>query len=825
MRISLRWLAELVDYELPAPQLAKRLNDAGLETATIDVYGSPASAQGVALPPDHLSWDGITVGEVIEVKKHPNADRLRIAIVDCGHGPQQSVTGAPNIAVGSSGQRVAVAGAGARVVNAYSDQPAPTKVRPAKLRGEPSEIVLCSERELDISTEHEGIVLLDADAPVGAPLSEVWGDVVLEVEITPNLSRCLNMVGIAREVAALAGGTLNVQPPRWQAEGAPIENQIQVEVEDPQQCARYACALIKGIRLGPSPFWMRYRLTLAGMRPINNVVDITNYVMLEWGQPLHAFDYRALRPQAGADVPTIRVRNARAGEALTTLDGAERTLDPEMLLIADGVGPIALAGGMGGLDTEVGEHTVDILLESANFNAVNNRRTAQKLKLFSEASSRFSKGLPPELAEHGLKRAAEFMRTLAGGTIAKGVAERYPLKPTTTVIQMHPSEPNRLLGTSLSTTEVVALLLPLGFGCEVRGERIEVTVPSHRLDVKLPADLVEEVARMVGYDKLPTRLLQAALPTQRANPALQGKLRVKHALTQLGLSEVINYTLTDAKTVQRFERSEVDPNRFVQLKNTLSSERSLMRRALLPGLLETAALNRRYQERVALFEIGRVFWNQGDPLPEERSRVGLVLSGQRSQSAWLTQQGTFDFFDLKGVVEGLLQRLHVEAQTTKGTHPSFHPGRCAELRSGDDVLGTYGELHPRVAEAFGLEGRVCAAEFELELLLECVPEKPDYAPPPRFPAVSQDVALVVDAHLPHAKIEALILELGKPLLRRVALFDLYTGDPIPEGKRSLAYALTYQASDRTLTDEEVATLHERVQAGLQEHLGADIRGL
>jgi len=830
MKISLKWLKELVDYEMPAPALAKRLNGAGLEVAGIHVYGNPTLANGLTLPTGHLSWDNIIVGQVLEVKAHPNADRLRIASVDYGQGPMQSVTGAPNIAVGSSGQRVAVATQGAQIANAYGDEPspAPVKVKPAKLRGERSEIVLCSDRELGISENHEGILLLDPDAPLGMPLSEVLGDVVLEVEITPNLARCLNMVGVAREVAALAGGKLKIQEPTWQDTGNPIEGQVKIEIEDPARCSRYTAALIQGIRIKPSPYWMKHRLTLAGMRPINNVVDITNYAMLEWGQPLHAFDHRTLQPRAGEKTPYILVRKAKPGETLRTLDGVERALDPDMLLITDGRGPIALAGVMGGAQTEVSERTMDILLESANFDYAGNRRTSQRLKLFSEASGRFSKGLPSQLTEHGLKRAAELMRQLAGGTITRGFVDVYPQKPKQAVVRLPAAEPARLLGVDLTMDQATRLLEPMGYTCRPEADALSVEVPYYRLDVSRPADLVEDIARMLDYDKLPTRLLRDALPPQQGHRPLELKLRTKAILAQLGLQEVINYTLTNPKAVQQFDplRRAVNPADYLELANTLSSERTILRQSLLPTMLETLQRNARAQGRVSVFEVGHVYLPKGEPLPKEPSHLGILMWGLREDVSWLQQQGQLEFFDLKGIIEKLVAGLGIQgAQHCPNHHPSFHPGRCASLQMGADDIGVYGELHPQVAAAFDVQGRVCAAEFNLDLLLTHVPAAQAYTPLPRFPAVMQDIALILDRQVPSDQVQALILELGQPLLTRAHLFDVYTGEHVPAGKRSLAYALTYQAPDRTLTDEEVSQLHRKIQQGLQEKLGAEIRGL
>ncbi len=829
MKLPLSWLHDYVTLEMNAKELGELLTYAGLEVESTRVHGRPALSRGLELDADHLDWDGIVVGELVEVRPHPNADRLLIAIVDYGEGPKQSVTGAPNLKVGDRGLRVAAAAAGAQIVNAYSNDPARVKVKPAKLRGERSEVVLCSEKELGLSDDHKGILLLDADAPVGTPLSEVLGDVVFEFDLTPNLARCMNVVGVARETAALCGARFAAEAPDWTAEGPPIEGKVEVEIDDPELCARYTAAAIRGVEIGRAPHWMRHRLTLAGMRPINTIVDVTNYAMLEWGQPLHAFDYAKLRPRPGGSGPYIRVRRAESGETLTTLDEQERALDPDMLLITDGEGPIALAGVMGGLESEVGPHTADILLESAHFAPANNRRTAQRLKLFSEAGARFSRGLPPELAQHGLKRAAELMRTWAGGTIDTGFVDAYPRKPKPTVVSLPAGEPERLLGVRLAPEEIAEHLRPLGFECAVGDGSIEVTAPYYRLDVERPADLVEEVARMVGYDRLPVRLLADVLPPQRRNRDEEGTKRVRRALVQLGLSEAIHYTLTHPSVPARLapDGQPEAPEAFVQLANPLSQERSVMRRALLPGLLECAAANSRFQARVALFELGRVYLPaEGEPLPEEPVRLGLVLWGRREQASWLAEEETVDFFDLKGAVEGLLRALGLtDGRFERDEHPTFHPGRCARLALDGTAVGHFGELHPRAAEAFELEGRVCAAEFELAPLLAGMRDHGAYRPLPRFPAVEQDLALIVSEDVPAREIEGRIRDLGAPLLSELALFDVYTGAPVPEGKRSLAFSLRYQAPDRTLTDEEVQRVHGKIVEGLQSAFDAQVRGV
>jgi phenylalanyl-tRNA synthetase beta chain len=477
----------------------------------------------------------------------------------------------------------------------------------------------------------------------------------------------------------------------------------------------------------------------------------------------------------------------------------------------------------------VSDKTQDVLLEAAHWHNINNRRTAQKLKLFSEASARFSKGLPPEFTELGLKRGADLMRQYGGGTISKGFVDVYPKKSEPVLVELPVNESTRLLGVELSADDVVALLKPLDFECEIQGDIIHVKVPYYRLDVRRPADLVEEVARMYNYDKIPNRLLEDALPPQFDNPNHRGKLRVKRLLNQMGLQEVLNYTLTNPKTVQNFDpkRSEVEPKNYVELENTLSSDRSIMRQTMLPTMLETAEQNWRFQDRVTMFEIGRVFHPvAGEVLPNEPTHLGIVMFGQRHEVSWVPHEGDLDFFDLKGAIEGVLNGLYITSFETKpGQHSSFNPGRCAELFIGENSIGIFGELHPRVAEAFDLEGRICAAELNLDALLKHVADIPTYTPPPRFPSIVQDVALVVDQAVPNIEIETLIHDMGQPLLNAIRLFDVYTGEHVAEGKRSLAYSITYQAEDRTLTDEDVTQVHEKIQQGLKDKLNAEIRGL
>jgi phenylalanyl-tRNA synthetase beta chain len=820
MRVPLSWLKEYVDIALPLPELAERITLAGLEVEDVVQIGA--------------EWDRdkIVVGEIVEVRPHPNADRLTIAVVDHGADePEAVVTGAANIEVGDRGQKVAFARAGARLIDGYSDEKRYLTLKPTKIRGVRSAGMVCSEKELGLSDEHEGILILHDDAPVGVPLQDYLGDTVLDIELTPNLGRCLSIIGVAREVAALTGQPLRVTEPTMKAEGPPVDPQIDLQIDDPDLCSRYSATLVKGVKIGPSPRWMQQRLRLAGMRPINNIVDITNYVMLEWGQPLHAFDYDKLRGRDKGGPPVIIVRRAQPGERLTTLDGVERQLEQDMLLITDGGGAIAIAGVMGGLESEIGESTTNVLLESANFNNLNNRRTSELLKLPSEASLRFGRGLPPETTVIAARRASEFMRSLAGGTIAEGIADAYPVQSVTKVIDLAPTEVERLLGITLSRERIVQILESLGFACEP-GEGsapIRVTVPYYRLDVEIAADLVEEVARIYGYDKIPDTLLRDELPPQRRNEPLEAERLVRDLLVGSGLSEVITYSLTNLDSVAKLKPGpeELNPANYIRVANPLSSEREYMRRTLMNSLLETLRDNLRFLDRVAIFEIARVYLPQPDQqLPDEPRRLCIAMSGPRHHTHWTgAGAGQLDFYDLKGIVEMLLDRLRITGyRFAPMVHATFQQGRAAKLSIDDTTIGVIGEVDPSVRESFDLPvQRVCLLELDLEALLAEAPSLYYYQPVSRFPAATRDLALIVDEGLPAVQVRDAIVEAGGSLLHSVELFDVYRGEPIPAGKKSLAYTIAFQAMDRTLTDEEVNQLQTKMQKKLQNVFGAQLR--
>ncbi|HZV04034.1 MAG TPA: phenylalanine--tRNA ligase subunit beta [Gemmataceae bacterium] len=850
MKVPLKWLAEYVPLTIPVAELVERLTLAGLEVSGVRLIGVPAP-EGLRVKSAETGpvWpaDKIVAARVQKVEPHPDPAvvNLKLPTVEYGQGrTKQLVTGAPNLKIGDSGQTVILALAGSVLFShhAKGSEKVLQELKPAKIRGIPSDAMVCSAFELGIDDDKEaGIIRLDEEIAPGTPAVDFMGDIVLELEITPNMARCLSVIGVAREVAALTGQNLRLPPHQPKAEGSAIEGQVRVSIEDPSLCARYAAMLLKDVGIGPSPEWMQRRLSHAGMRPISNIVDITNYVLLEWGQPLHAFDYDKLRQRAGGKAPHIIVRPARAGETLATLDEGNKAtplkLTPEMLIIADEAGPIALAGVKGGADTMVTESTRNVLLESANFDFLCIRRTMKMLNLPSEASVRFSKGIHPETVKPAAERAAELMRQYGGATVCRGIVDVYPRPFPPKVVDLKMSEVRRILGMDMPRSECVRILRELEFQVEEIGaDALRATVPPHRIDVEEgAADVIEDLVRLYGYDKLPATLLADQLPPQRTNQPLVFEERVRDRLVALGLQEVITYALT----TEEHERPLAElgaltqprsPDEYVRLQNPISSEREVMRHSLLAGVLDVAAANLQHTVDVRLFEIGSVYLPRPDKkLPDEPRRLAIVLCGVRQEEYWGDVPGTplqpLDLFDGKGILEALLADLHVANVAYRPMKTSaLHPGRAAELVVGERMIGCFGELHPKVAEAFNLGGRaVLVGEIDLEALRGVLPARHLYQPVPRFPAALRDLAVIVEESMPAERVAGEIRAAGGALLLEVRLFDLYRGESIPAGHKSLAYALTYQADDRTLTDNEVKKAHEKIMGRLKHVLKAQIR--
>jgi phenylalanyl-tRNA synthetase beta chain len=839
MKVPLGWLSNYVNLAVPPARFIERLTLAGLEVAGVRVVGLPIP-EGVRVRAEDRGpvWDRdkVFVAQVLGVEKHPNADRLRLPTVTWGEGKvKQLVTGATNLNIGDQSQKVVLALSGSVLIDGHSEERKLAELKPTKIRGVPSDAMVCSLLELGIADEHEGIIILEEDAPVGMPLADFMGDIILDVDVLPNMARCLSMIGVAREVAAITGQALKLPPAGMQAAGQSIAGQVAVRIDDSKLCARYAASLIRDVKIGAAPGWMQRRLLYAGMRPISNIVDITNFVMLEWGQPLHAFDYDLLLTRAGGTAPTIIVRPAQAGEVLVTLDGQDRKLTPENLVIADTRGPIALAGVMGGRDTEVTDKTTSILLESASFDFVNVRRTMKQFNLPSEASVRFSRGIHPETVQPAAERAAELMRQYAAGTICKGLADSYPAPRPPQLVELKMDHVRALLGMNFAQEEAIRILRALEFEVtRVDRDTLHAVVPPHRLDVQEgPADLIEELVRIHGYDRLPETLLSDRLPRQQTNDPLAFEEKVRDILAACGLQEVISYSLTTAEKESPLTGLGLDGANYIRLLNPISSERVVMRRTVLAGLLEAAASNLRHVDNVRLFELGPVYLPQaGEKLPQEVRRLAFVMTGRRHIEFWghgataTEARPELDFFDLKGVIEALAGNLHlsdVRFEPAYARH--LHPGKASTLLVGSRVVGDFGQLHPRVAEGYGLGGRVVlAGELDLEALQSVAPARFNYAPVPRFPAALRDIAVVVDEKVRAEEIAAEIRAGGGDLLRDVRLFDLYRGESIPPGTKSLAYALSYQAEDRTLADKEIDRAHKKIEDRLKHRLKVQIRG-
>jgi phenylalanyl-tRNA synthetase beta chain len=835
MLVPLSWLRDYVAVPDPA-HLVERLTIAGLESSGVRVFGLPVPA-GLRVKAEDagLVWerDKVVVAKVIEITKHPEADKLKLVKLDYGAAePKTVVTGAPNIAPGQSGMKVILGLRGCRYYFADKEGKKTTvTLEPKALRGIMNDAMCMSDYELGISDEHDGIILLDDSDPApGTPVADLLGDVVVELDILPNMARCLSLVGVAREVAALTGAAANVPEPKVAAISERIDGKVAVAIADPKLCPRYSATLIWNAKVGPAPRWMRSRLQAAGMRPINNVVDVTNYVMLEYGQPLHAFDYDVLVKRADGKVPTVIVRPATTGETLKTLDGQVRELSPENLVIADTAGAIALAGVMGGAETEVTADTKNILLESAAFDFVSVRKTARQFNLFSEASTRFSRGVSPDLVPTAAARAADLLRQCADGEVLSGVVDSYPAPAPAQVVALHRSEIARLLGFDVPAAEVERVLAALQF--ELKSETFgwTVTVPRTRLDVQAgAADLIEELARVFGYDKLPERLLPLELPEPKGNRSLELEDRVRDLLADQGLQEAITYSLTSPEAEAKLN---VKHTGHVALLNPLSPERSVLRRSLLPGVLTVTQKNLEATDSVAAYELGFVYVPQaGEKLPDEPRQIAVVLCGRRAAAAWDDPQGAkpaqFDFYDVKGVVESLATDLHLPQVTFAATKAVawLHPMRAAEVLVGGRRVGVFGELHPTVAAGFGLADRaVQVAELDLEALIECAPDRFPYKPFSTFPPAKRDVAVVVPAETPAERVLAEIRAGGGELLTGAELFDVYTGEGIPAGTKSLAFALTYQSLDRTLGEKEIGKAHEKVEGRLRHVLKAQIRG-
>jgi phenylalanyl-tRNA synthetase beta chain len=842
MELVYSWLKEYVDIDVSLTTLGNAMTMLGMEVEDVRLVGLPKPEDKTAGITFHgLEWDRekFVVARVDEVMPHPNADRLVLCRLFDGSKEIIVLTGAPNLyeykGVGPLAKplKVAYAKEGACLYDGHKPGQELTTLKRMTIRGVDSFSMICSEKELGISEEHEGVMLLDNTAPEGIPLAEYMGDAVFSIALMPNMIHCSSVIGIAREVAAYFNLPLRLPDTALPATGQLITGKAGIQITDPNLNPRFVIGLLTGAKAQPSPSWVQYRLRLAGMRPINSTVDATNYVMLESGQPLHAFDYDVLQKRAGGKAPIIITRTAQKKETLTTLDGVPHKLDAYNELVCDTAGALSLAGVMGGQESEISDATQNILLEGAAWNFINIRRTVMSQRVHSEAAYRFARNVHPALAELGVRLCLKRMAEWSGGQIAAGLIDEYPQHYIDPLVTITEAEVERLLGIRIPAKEVASLLNRLGFECKVSGTTVEAQSPSYRTDIADgavgKADVIEDVARLYGYDKIPAARISDELPPQRSNPAEERDRAFQDALVGLGLQEVVSYRLTSPEAEAQLFPVDAQPEAqpYIEMQNPIAEDRRVMRRNLLPCVLEALQRNIRHRERLALYEIGPVFIPvDGQLLPNEPARLAIAMSGKRYPSAWDQADGSLlDYYDLKGIVEALLNTLHIKDYIFEGVqHPTYHPGKCALLKAGGEMVGWLGELHPEVKDNYHfLSPAVLAAELDMDKLYSLSGERFESTPVAAYPPVIEDLAVIVSEDMLNAEIVKVIQQTGGFLLKQVDLFDIFRGEQVGAGNKSLAYRLTWQAPNRTLNDQDVGKLREKVIQKLEKELKAKVR--
>ncbi|MBE7048392.1 MAG: phenylalanine--tRNA ligase subunit beta [Ruminococcaceae bacterium] len=790
MKIPMSWLSDYTDMTGITPEAYNH---------AMTMSGS--KVEGIENLGDNLL--NVVVGKIKDITPHPDADKLVVCQIDVGKEQLQIVTGAPNVKVG---QTVPVALNGALL-------PDGTKIKTGKLRGVESAGMLCSYEELGMSESdfpdaEYGILILDDGLPAGMDIREVFhlDENIVDFEITSNRPDCLSVIGLARETAVTFGRPFAVKTPAVTGCGGDIHDFVTISVEDTEGCLRYCGKVVQNVKIGPSPKWMQERLQACGIRAINNIVDITNYIMLEYGQPMHAFDLRDLEGN------TVCVRRAKEGEMLTTLDDVERTLDTSMLMICDGKKPVGVAGVMGGLNSEIKEDTTTILFESATFKAPLVRKTAKKLGLRTESSARYEKGLDAENTEPAILRACQLIEELGCGDVVGGMIDIRGEVEAPNIIPFDAAKINAFLGTDIDKQFMEDTLRALGFIVN----KDTVIPPSFRKDVEGFADVAEEILRIYGYDKIPSTLMrgETAHGIKTRSQKLEDKIR--DLLCGCGLNEIVTYSFTNPNLFDKLNLAADSPLRTaVTIQNPLGVENSIMRTTAIHSMLETLARNVNYRaESAALYEIATIYLpREEEDLPEERSVVALGM------------YGNCDFYDLKGVVETLIDGVGVSGVrfTADSENPTFHPGRCASISVGKKEIGVLGQIHPDVCDRYGADREIYIAQINIPDLLIYGKNTKIYHPLPKYPSVNRDLAILVDDKVPAADIEAIIRKKAKNLFAGLRLFDVYKGKQVPEGKKSMAYSLTLQSMDKTLTDAEVTQTVTDILAALEKDAGAVLR--
>jgi phenylalanyl-tRNA synthetase beta chain len=801
MKVSLNWIKDFVEIRIGLKELINLLTMAGLEVEEAVSVGE--------------GFEKVVVAEIQSVRRHPNADRLSLVEVKTQQQNFSIVCGATNI---KGGQKVPLALVGARLPNGI-------EIKKSKIRGVPSEGMLCSETELGLGKDASGILILPPHVPLGVDLGEALGlkDTLLDISITPNRPDCLCVIGAAREIAALTHQKVKHPSLSLSDRGEEIHQKTSVTILDQDLCPRYVARMIEGVKIGPSPHWMSDRLEKVGIRSINNVVDVTNYIMMEYGQPLHAFDFEWL------EEGRIVVRRAKEGEEFVTLDGVKRTLDGEMLMICDGVKPVAIAGVMGGLNSEIREDTGTVLLESAYFNPAGNRRTSKKLGLETEAAYRFGRGIDYGGCLSAANRATQLIQELAGGRVVEGVVDVYPVPIKPKPIRLSVRTIHQVLGTEVSAEQVTNYLEDLGL--EVRRENedvLVVTPPSFRGDLAREIDLIEEVARLDGYERIPTTIPKGPPSSEERSKEFLMERRLVDTLVIHGYHEVVTYSFTSPSSWDILGLPPDDPRRqHLRILNPLTEDLSVMRTTLIPGLMETARYNlSRKNSNLKLFELKKVFLPQeGERLPKEVKILAGLAMGFDRDPHWAFSPRSVDFYDIKGCVEDLLDALMIKGArfNQAGDVPYLHPGKTSSVVLDQEVLGAFGEVHPEVLGHYEIHGKVYLFEMDFGKMVKGARGEKRFQPLPKFPAVYRDLSVILDKALEAERVMEAILSFRQDFVEEITLFDIYQGPPIPDGKKGISYRIRYRASDRTLTDEEVNQYHEKIFSGLKEAFQIELR--
>jgi phenylalanyl-tRNA synthetase beta chain len=801
MIVTYKWLQEFVEFDLSTDELAHRLTMAGLEVDMIEYVGA--------------ELDSVIVAKLISVDQHPDADRLTVCQVDNGTEQVQVVCGATNH---KTGDLIALAQVG-------SVLPGDFKIKKSKIRGQLSQGMLCSEKELGLSDESAGIMILPAGLTLGQPVFAALDlkDVCFELGLTPNRADCLSVVGVAREVAAMVSGKLKLPEPVLMEEGGPIEPETSVEIVDTEKCPRYAARLIKNIKIGPSPDWLIHRLETIGLRSINNVVDVTNYVMMELGQPLHAFDFNLLRGNR------IVVRCPGVTE-FTTLDGQSHQLNDSDLAICDAEGPVALAGIMGGENSEIQTDTATVLLESAFFDPISIRRTSKRLGLHTDSSHRFERGCDVNIVPIALNRAAALIAELAGGTVCKGMIDVYPTPIELRQVNIGLKKTNTILGLNLTLAQIKRHLQSIGLSV-VTAEETEsllVEIPTFRPDLEREIDLIEEVARLNGYEHIPVTMPVGQTEGCRVTAEHDAVAMLREKMVAAGFSEVVNYSFVPADADDRILLPTTDPRRnHTAVLNPLTEVQAVMRTSLVPSILENVSRNQSYRTLdLNLFELRPVFFPvSGQDLPQEPKRLTAIMCGSREPLGWCQDSSPTDFYQLKGVAEDLLEAMAISnvQWDASDSEPYLHPGKSCSIVSGGKRLGVVGEIHPQVAVNYDISSALFVLEFDVSTLMQAADNNFTFKPISKFPDVYRDSAFLIDHEVSAEAILSTLQGTKSNLIENITLFDVYSGKGIPEGKKSVAIRVNYRSNERTLTDEEITKVHNRLVKTMDKSLSAQLR--